>query len=82
MSSDAAGASAVIQVVDLRKTYRVGFFMKPVEAVKGVSFTVSEGEIVGLIGPNGSGKTSTIKVLLGLCSATKGSARIRGMEFR
>ncbi len=77
--TDGSDASLVVEVSSLAKTYRVGFLMKPVEAVKSVSFTVREGEIVGLIGPNGSGKTTTIKVLLGLCSATSGSARIRGV---
>jgi ABC-2 type transport system ATP-binding protein len=72
--------SLVIEISSLAKTYRVGFLMKPVEAVKNVSFSVREGEIVGLIGPNGSGKTTTIKVLLGICGATSGSARIRGID--
>ena len=75
-------ASSVIEIDRLRKTYRVGFFRKPVEAVRGVSFTVEEGEIVGLVGPNGSGKTTTIKVLLGLCEPTAGAARVRGIDAR
>lgn len=72
----------VIEVSGLRKTYRVGFLMRPVEAVRGVSFEVADGEIVGLIGPNGSGKTSTLKVLLGLCAPTAGSARLFGLDAR
>ena len=74
--------SAIIEIQKLRKTYRVGFFRKPVEAVRGVSFSVQEGEIVGLVGPNGSGKTTTMKVLLGLCTPTEGAAKVRGVDAR
>jgi ABC-2 type transport system ATP-binding protein len=74
--------TAVIQIEKLHKTYRVGFFRKPVEAVRGVSFAVKEGEIVGLVGPNGSGKTTTMKVLLGLCTPTEGAAKVRGIDAR
>jgi len=73
-------ASLVVDISALAKTYRVGFLMRSVEAVKGVTFQVHEGEIVGLIGPNGSGKTTTMKMLLGLCRATSGHARIRGID--
>ena len=74
--------SAVIEIDGLHKTYRLGFFRKKVEAVRGISFRVEEGEIVGLVGPNGSGKTTTLKVLLGLCAPTAGSARVRGIDSR
>lgn len=74
--------SAVIEVDRLSKTYRVGFFRKAVEAVRGVSFSVREGEIVGLVGPNGSGKTTTMKVMLGLCAPTSGAVRVRGIDAR
>ena len=74
------GGAPVIAIEGLRKTYRVGLWRKPVEAVRGVSFDVREGEIVGLVGPNGSGKTTTLKVLLGLCAPTAGRVRIRGID--
>ncbi len=74
--------SSVIEIDKLHVTYRVGFFRKVVQAVRGISFAVEEGEIVGLIGPNGSGKTSTLKVLLGLVRATDGAARIRGIDSK
>lgn len=51
---------------------------KEVEAVKGVSFTVEEGEIVGYIGPNGSGKTTTLKMLSGLIRPTYGTVEVGG----
>ncbi len=48
------------------------------EAVKGVSFSVSEGEIVGFLGPNGAGKTTTLKMLSGIMHPTSGSAHVLG----
>jgi teichoic acid transport system ATP-binding protein len=47
--------------------------LREVHAVKGVSFTIYEGESIGIIGSNGSGKSSLMKVLAGITQATKGS---------
>ena len=47
-------------------------------AVKGVNFSVNEGELVGFLGPNGAGKTTTLKILAGLLYPTSGSARVLG----
>jgi ABC-2 type transport system ATP-binding protein len=49
-----------------------------VPAVRGVSFTVREGERVGFLGPNGAGKTTTLKMLAGLLHPTGGEARVHG----
>ncbi len=68
----------MIEVSDLRKTYHIGFWRKPVQAVKGVSLHVRPGELYGFIGPNGAGKSTTIKILLGLLSADSGTARLMG----
>ncbi len=70
---------SVIRTVDLRKTFRTGFFMRPFEALSGVDLEVREGEIFGFIGPNGAGKTTTIKVLTGLIHASGGEAWINGI---
>ena len=51
---------------------------RDVQAVQGVSFGISEGEVVGFLGPNGAGKTTTLKMLAGLLHPTKGSARVLG----
>ena len=53
---------------------------REVEAVKGVSFTISPGEIVGFLGPNGAGKTTTLKMLSGLLHPSEGQARVLGHE--
>ncbi|MCK9462087.1 MAG: ABC transporter ATP-binding protein [Proteobacteria bacterium] len=68
----------ILEVQDLFKTFRTGFFRRRVDAVRGVSFEVREGEIFGLLGPNGAGKTTTLKVMMGLVAPTSGSIRIFG----
>lgn len=49
---------------------------RSVEAVKGVTFSIGEGEVVGFIGPNGAGKTTTLKMLCGILHPTGGNARV------
>ncbi len=62
-----------IQTQDLAKKF--GDFT----AVDGVSFTVEKGEIFGFLGPNGSGKTTTIRMMLGLLPPTRGSIEVLGV---
>ena len=50
------------------------------EAVKGVSFKVREGEIFGFLGPNGAGKTTTINMLCTLLKPTEGQATVSGFD--
>ena len=61
---------------DLRKRYGA------VEAVRGVSFDVTEGEILGLLGPNGAGKTTTVECVIGLRDPDSGSVEICGLDAR
>ncbi len=49
-------------------------------AVDGVTFTVDTGEVLGFLGPNGSGKTTTMRMLLGLMQPTAGSASVLGYD--
>ncbi len=53
----------------------------PVHAVDDLSFEVAEGRVTGFLGPNGSGKTTTLRVLLGLVSITKGTATFSGKRY-
>ncbi|MEO8846081.1 MAG: ABC transporter ATP-binding protein [Kofleriaceae bacterium] len=71
-------SDTVIDVRDLRKTYRTPFARKKVEALRGITFGVERGHIFGFVGPNGAGKTTTIRTLMGLIRPTSGSATILG----
>jgi ABC-2 type transport system ATP-binding protein len=76
---------AVIEAIDLRRTYRTttGVIRRKrldVAAVRGVSFSVEQGELFGLLGPNGAGKTTTIKMLITLLLPTSGQARVLGRD--
>ena len=63
-----------IEVEDLKKRFG------SLEALKGVSFTVSAGELFALLGPNGAGKTTTIRILCGLTRPSAGKARFFDCE--
>ena len=69
----------MIEVRGLAKTYRTGFLRRArVAAVRGISFSVERGTISGFLGPNGSGKTTTLKMLLGLVTPTAGEVTMFG----
>lgn len=53
----------------------------PVEAVRDLSFTVEPGSVTGFLGPNGSGKTTTLRMILGLVAPTTGTALVEGVPF-
>jgi ABC-2 type transport system ATP-binding protein len=71
-----AAGGPVIRVADLWKRYGT------VEAVRGLGFEVGRGEIFGLIGPDGAGKTSTFQVLAGVMEASSGAAEVMGLPAR
>ena len=64
-----------LEVIGLSKTYNKK------EAVKEVSFKVNQNEIIGILGPNGCGKTTTIGMILGLLKPSKGKVLINGVEI-
>ena len=85
---------ALIEVENLVKTYKimqkqdglVGYFKnlirpkyKELKAVKGINFNIEEGELVGYIGENGAGKSTTIKMLTGLLTPTSGKVIVNGI---
>ncbi len=67
-----------IRIRDLRKKFRLGFIPKTRPVLKGITFSVREGEIFGYLGPNGAGKTTTIKCLLSLIRPDAGTIDIFG----
>ena len=74
---------AVIEVKDLVRDFTVGDGLfnkrkKVVHAVRGISFTVEQGEIFGLLGQNGAGKTTTIKMLITMLAPTGGTCKVLG----
>ena len=69
----------IIEVRDLKKVYGRG--EKSTVALKGINFSVPEGEIFGLLGPNGAGKSTTLNILIGLLSPTSGKITIFGKNF-
>lgn len=71
-------AEAVIQIRNLTKIYRDFWGRKKVRALNSLSLEVQKGEVFGLLGPNGSGKTTTMKLLLGLLFPTEGEISILG----
>ncbi|ALC30474.1 ABC transporter ATP-binding protein [Streptomyces bacillaris] len=68
--------TALLEVEDLRVAYG------KIEAVKGISFKVEEGEVVTLIGTNGAGKTTTLRTLSGLIKPLAGQIKFNGKSLR
>ena len=65
----------LVEVINLSKSYGTK------EAVKGINFKIKENEILGLLGPNSCGKTTTIGMLLGLLKPSNGQININGMKI-
>ncbi len=68
----------VVRTESLSKTFRTGLRRRSVQAVIDLNLEVRKGEVFGLLGPNGSGKTTTTKLLLGLLFPTRGKAWVLG----
>ena len=69
-------STALLEVKDLQVAYG------GIQAVKGVSFEVMEGELVSLIGANGAGKTTTLKAITGTQAAASGEIEFMGRSIR
>lgn len=66
---------SMVEIRDVRKQYDGGF-----EALKGVSLSIEEGEILALLGPNGAGKTTLISAICGITRITGGTIRVGGHD--
>ena len=64
-----------IEIKNLNKKYN------NIQAVKNINFKINKGSIVGLLGPNGCGKTTTIGMMLGLIKPTSGSVHINDKKY-
>ncbi len=73
-----AVSQTVLEVKNLTKVFRVGFWGKKIWAVRDLDIDVRRNEIFGFLGPNGAGKTTTIKAILGLIYPTRGKIRLFG----
>lgn len=69
-------AQFALELKEVSKTFRTGFTMKAVQALKGVSLTINRGEIFGYLGPNGAGKTTTLKIIVGIIFPTSGHVSV------
>ncbi len=72
----------VLEIIQLTKTFRDFWGRESVKALDGLSFDVRRGEVFGLLGPNGSGKTTAVRIALGLLFPTSGAVRIFGRSPR
>lgn len=64
----------ILIVDNLTKLYKNG------RGVKNISFEIERGDVVGLLGPNGSGKTTIMKTIMGLCHASSGEVKVFGVN--
>ncbi len=74
MNAPPAEAESAVETRGLRKSFG------SLVAVQGLDLVIRQGEVFGLLGPNGSGKTTTIRMLCGLLQPTAGSARVVGFD--
>ena len=75
-SPDVHDPAIAIRIRDLWKSYGV------LDAVRGINLQIRDGEIFGLIGPDGAGKTTTFQILAGVMEASSGTAEVFGVPAR
>ncbi len=67
------------QIIEINSLIK---YFGPVQALKGVTFSVEEGEIFGLVGPDGAGKTTTVRMLAGVMDIDSGTAMLGGFDVK
>ncbi len=68
----------MIEINNITKYFRVGFFGIKKNAVDNLSLSINKGEVTGFFGPNGAGKSTTIKMIVGLIKPSSGNIKING----
>jgi len=71
---------AILEIKDVHKSFRAGFLGYRQRVLKGLDLSVERGEVFGFLGHNGAGKSTTMKLVLGLIRADVGSIRLFGSE--
>ena len=67
-----------IEIKGLKKSFESG--KQSIEAIRGIDLTIAKGEMFGLVGPDGAGKTTLIRTLCGILKLTEGSAKVFGLD--
>jgi len=65
-----------VELKGIYKAYKTGFTMKKVNALNGVDLVINKGEVFGYLGPNGSGKTTTLKLIMGIIYPDSGEIEV------
>ncbi|MDA8044051.1 MAG: ABC transporter ATP-binding protein [Actinomycetota bacterium] len=78
--SDSATSGALAPVLEVDGATKTYAGEPPVEALRGVSLTIGEGELVGIVGPSGSGKTTLLQLMGTLDRPTRGQVRVTGVD--
>lgn len=77
-SSDFNSATPIIEVVDVRKSFRTGGYAQELLVLDEINFRMYEGEIVAILGKSGSGKSTLLRIIAGLVEPSQGTAYYRG----
>jgi ABC-2 type transport system ATP-binding protein len=69
-------AGTVLSIRGLKKTFRKGFWGTPLTALAGVDLAIARGEVFGMLGANGAGKSTTFRIVAGMIAPTSGEVRV------
>ncbi len=76
---ESKNGNIILEIDNVHKYLNFGFIPRKKQILKGLSLKIKQGEVFGFLGPNGTGKTTTIKLIMGLLFPNKGSIKIFGL---